>query len=256
MNTKHLIALTATTLLLGAYPAAAEEPTQQESEDDDFYESRRDMTDRTQDDYRRGMEDRDDDDDGGALLTGFGGLVTVGGGVGNFVESDLRSATGAAGTWEARGVLGTRSPLAIEAAYVGSAQNIDALGLDDSAALVSNGVESALRLSVPVTQREITQMRELGVPVLVSPYAFGGVGWRRYNLLNRGANTSSVQDEDDIMTLPVGLGLALGVGGVTLDGRATYRHTFFSDLIGNDTSSFSDAALNQWQLGANLGFEF
>ena len=63
---------------------------------------------------------------------------------------------------------GSRSPIAIEAAYVGSAQGINALGLDTDALLVGQGAEGNLRLNL-TTRR-------------VQPYLFGGIGWTRYNL--------------------------------------------------------------------------
>ena len=195
--------------------------------------------------------------EGAAMLTKFGGLFTLGGGFGGFVESDLTAATGNQGTWEARAVIGTRSPVAVEAAYIGSAQNIDALGLSSNSGLVGNGLEGALRLNVPISQKQFAKVgARRDIPALVEPYAFGGLGWKHYSLLNEGANTSNVQESDDIMTVPLGVGLALGLGGITVDGRFTYRHAFFSDLVGNETSSFGDASLNQWQLGANIGFEF
>jgi hypothetical protein len=195
-------------------------------------------------------------EEGSALLTRFGALFTIGGGFGDFVESDLTAATSGQGIWEARAVVGTRSPFALEAAYVGSAQAVDALGLRSNAGLISNGLEGALRLNVPISLRELADVDGRGaVPTLIEPYAFSGIGWKRYSLLHEGRNTSSVQQSDDILTLPLGVGLALALGGITLDGRFTYRHAFFSDLVGNETSSFGAASLSQWQLGASVGFE-
>ena len=73
-----------------------------------------------------------------------GGALFVGGGFQDFTNSDLRSMTGSGGYWSARLVGGMRRIVGMEAAYVGDARNIDALGLGSNAHLVSNGVEGAL----------------------------------------------------------------------------------------------------------------
>jgi hypothetical protein len=131
-------------------------------------------------------------------------------------------------------------------AYVGSARKIEALGLNSDAFLLGNGVEGVARLNVPLTMEAF----------LLEPYTFGGVGWQRYNLMTDSANTSSIDDVDDLVSVPLGLGLAFGFSGVTLDARATYRHAFGSDLFGSKTSSFDDTSMNSWGAGGSLGFEF
>ncbi len=200
-------------------------------------------------------EARDDND--GALFTEYGTALYVGGGVSGFVENDVVDNTTPGGFWDVRGVAGTRTPVGIELGYTGSARDVNALGLGDEAFLLSNGLEAAVRLQAPITQNEIGgDMLGSDAPVLIAPYAFGGLGWTRYDLLNEGSNTSSVLNQDDIMSLPLGVGIGLGLAGVTLDARFTYRHAFFSDLVGDATSSFDDVSLNQWNLGASLGFEF
>jgi hypothetical protein len=88
-------------------------------------------------------DDKDSDDH---LITPFGMSLAVGGGLMNFFDQDTRDLTGPAGTWEARLTIGTRSPLAFEAAYVGSAQNVNALGLDNSAYLLGTSFEGDARL--------------------------------------------------------------------------------------------------------------
>jgi len=181
-----------------------------------------------------------------ALLTPVGIYGYVGGGVTNFTEPEAVGATTTGGYWDARLGVGTRSILGGEVAYVGGARDVDALGLNNSAFLVNNGLEGVARLNVPITTNK----------VLVEPYTFGGVGWQHYNLASETTNTSDVQDSDDIMTVPLGLGLAFGFSGFTLDARATYRHAVFSDLLGNSTSSFDSESLNSWGAGAALGFEF
>lgn len=226
-------------LLVGAMPAAAQDVNV------DIQPRASDVDTRTSD-----RNERDD----GALFTEFGTALFIGGGVTGFVEEGVVENTSPGGFWDVRGVAGTRTPLGIEVGYTGSARDVNALGLADSAFLLSNGLEAALRLQAPITQADIGIAND--APVLISPYAFGGLGWTRYDLINEGTNTSSILNQDDIMSLPLGIGVGLGLAGVTLDARFTYRHAFFSDLVGNATSSFDDVSLNQWNVGASIGFEF
>ena len=79
-----------------------------------------------------------------------------------------RGFTSPGGTWEARVVYGTRSPIAIEAGYVGSLQSVDTLGLDENAGLLASSAEAAIRVQAPL----------LGS--LVRPYLFAGGGVTRY----------------------------------------------------------------------------
>jgi len=181
-----------------------------------------------------------------AVLTPVGVYGFVGGGATNFTQPTVTGATGVGGYWDARLGIGSRSILGGEVAYEGGARDVTALGLNSSAYLINNGLEGLARLNVPITTRV----------VLLEPYTFGGLGWQHYSLGNVSTNTSSVRDNDDIMTLPVGLGMQFGFSGFTLDARATYRHAFFSDLFGNSTSSWDAVSLNSWTAGGALGFEF
>jgi outer membrane protein OmpA-like peptidoglycan-associated protein len=172
----------------------------------------------------------------------LGMSLSVGGGVTAFADDEMREFADLAGSWEARLVLGTRQRLAVEAAYLGSAQSVDSLGLDQDAVLVSNGVGGALRLNF-LTDR-------------FQPYVLAGAAWRRYDLVNSSFNTSSLNDEDDVLETPVGIGFSYRVERVILDGRGVYRRVFYDDLI-QDSAAGPDAPnLHSW--GANLmaGFEF
>jgi hypothetical protein len=184
-----------------------------------------------------------------ALVTPAGVYGFVGGGATNFTQPEATGATGAGGYWDARVGVGTRSILGAEVGYVGSARDIAALGVGSEAFLMSNGVEGIARLNVPLTPGEDGK-------VLVEPYTFGGIGWNRYNVVSDASLSADFSHEDDIMTVPLGLGMAFGFSGVTLDTRATYRQAIGSDLLGNETSSFGESSLNSWAAGAALGFEF
>jgi len=171
-----------------------------------------------------------------------GGGFFVGGGFEDFTNNSLRGMTGGGGYWGARIVGGMRQIIGMEAAYVGNARTIDALGLNGNARLISNGLEGALRLNIPIVSWN--QMS------LVEPFGFVGLGWSHYNLVNTNLNTSSVASSDDIMTMPFGGGLAFGYGGFMADARFTYRKTYYNNLVtgGGD--------LDSWGAGAQIGFGF
>ncbi len=185
---------------------------------------------------------------GDALITPAGVYGFIGGGATNFTQPEANGATEAGGYWDARVGVGTRSILGGEIAYTGSARDIQALGVGEEAFLLSNGIEGVARLNVPITPGE--------GKVLIEPYTFGGIGWNRYNVVSDASLSADFTNEDDIMTVPLGLGMAFGVNGVTLDTRATYRQAIGSDLLGSETSSFGESSLNSWAAGAALGFEF
>ena len=169
--------------------------------------------------------------------------ATVGGGVTGFIDETPRNTATTGGTWEARLMFGSRLPLAVEAAYIGSAQSIDALGLANNAVLVGNGAEGNLRIN-------LTRAR-------VQPYLFGGIGWTHYQLTNMSsvANTSSVLDKDDIGTVPLGAGISARLGrAFIVDVRGTYRATFNDDLFRAMTNN--NNSLQSWAAAGRLGFEF
>jgi hypothetical protein len=169
--------------------------------------------------------------------------ATVGGGVTGFIDETPRNVATTGGSWEARLMFGSRLPLAVEAAYVGSAQSIDALGLANNAVLVGNGAEGDLRLNLSRSR--------------VQPYLFGGVGWTHYQLANMSnvSNTSSVLSTDDIGTVPLGAGVAARLGrSFIVDVRGTYRATFNDDLF--RAMSANNNSLQNWNATGRLGFEF
>jgi hypothetical protein len=139
-------------------------------------------------------------------------------------------------------VAGTREYVGLEAAYIGSAQSISALGLSNDAVLVSNGAEGALRLNLPLVSR---------TGALLEPFVFGGLGWSRFHVARTSVNTSDIATDDDIMTVPYGGGLAFASHGFMADARFTYRSTFYNDLLRT-----SGGKLDNWSAGAQLGFEF
>jgi hypothetical protein len=176
-----------------------------------------------------------------ASVVGAG--VLLGGGVQDFSRSNARGVTNAGGFWSARLVAGTREYVGLEGAYIGSAQGINALGLDSDAVLISNGVEGAVRLNLPIVVARSA--------ALVEPFGFGGAGWSRFHVARTSVNTSDIASDDDVLTVPYGAGMMVAYRGLMADARFTYRSTFYNDLLRSTGGS-----LDNWSAGAQIGFEF
>ena len=169
----------------------------------------------------------------------IGTAVLLGGGLGDFTGETAQGATGMAGAWGLRLVSGTRSILGGELAYVGGVNPLDATAASDDY-LLATGAEGAVRLGIPVALRS-------GV---VAPFAFGGIGWTRYNLVNDTPDRGDLSAADDHQIMvPVGVGLAAGYRGFLAEARGSYRQAFEDDLIGSDDMS-------TWAVSLNLGGEF
>ena len=139
---------------------------------------------------------------------------------------------------------GSRFPVAFEAAYVGSAQGIVALGLSQNAILLGNGAEATLRINFTTAR--------------LQPYLFGGGGFTRYQLTNTAINTSSVRSNDDIGTVPTGVGMSARLSKeFFIDIRGTYRFTFNDQLFATASavSGAGNAGLDTWNAIGRLGFE-
>jgi hypothetical protein len=179
-------------------------------------------------------------------MQNVGFSLSAGGGVGQFTSHELRDTTGTAGTWAVRATIGTKSPIGFEGSYIGSAQSITALGLDSSAVLVGNGVQGALRLNAAI-----------GAPV--TPFLFGGVAWTHYSLTNKSFNTSDVSNSDNVLEIPVGLGIGGSYAGFGYDVRGEMRFATNADMIpavsaGRDTGSSAD--MHRWGVNATIGYGF
>lgn len=168
--------------------------------------------------------------------------LTVGGGVFGFTDSNMNAEAPAGGSWDVRAAIGTHSPIAVEAAYIGTAQDINAIGLDDSAMLLGTGVEGVARVNL--------------LPMaVVNPYFFGGAAWKRYDVTNTDTNTSDINPVDNLIEIPVGVGLGYRMSGFVLDARAELRMATEEDLVRNDPDT-DDVRLHTWNAGAKLGYEF
>jgi hypothetical protein len=171
----------------------------------------------------------------------MGAGILVGGGFEDFTNNTMQNMTGTAGMWTARVLAGTRRFFGAEAAYVGNARSIDALGLQSSATLIANGVEGDARVNVPVVMRRAQ---------LLEPFAFIGLGWQHYQVTNTNTFTSDLARDDDVLAVPVGGGLEYAVGRFMADARFTYRATYYNDLL------VRGANLNTWGVATQIGFSF
>lgn len=180
-----------------------------------------------------------------SALERYGIGLSLGGGVSGFTGDTLRATTDDGGTWGARLSLGTRLPVGVEVAYVGSAQSIDALGLDSSSILVANGVEGVLRLNLLENNAQ--------------PFVFVGLGWRRYSLVNSDENTSDVSERDDVLEVPMGAGVAWTYSGLLLDARGEFRYADQEDLVPDITASGArdgSGAMHRYGVNVNVGVAF
>lgn len=165
--------------------------------------------------------------------------VTTGAGPANYFGSALNSAVDVGAAWDARVTFGTHSVLALEAAYVGSSNSVDALNRQEHGRLDSHGVDGDLRLQLPT---------------MVQPYVFGGVGYNHMAVTQTGAVSSAgpLSDSDNQVTVPAGAGLTGYLGKhATLDVRGTYRL-----IPDNNITMMSTGAMHQWMAQANFGYVF
>ena len=178
-----------------------------------------------------------------SFLEEYGLSLSVGGGVTGFTDSQMRDTADVGGLWDVRVGILTNKWIGAEIAYLGGLQSIDALGLDTSAQLLSTTIEGDLRAN-------LTQGRWN-----YQPYLFAGVAWRRYSLTNADVNLSSVEDQDDVMEIPLGVGIGFRMSGFLVDVRGSFRPTTGADLVPTGDGEDNEA-MHSWQAAARLGYAF
>ncbi|HEY8428434.1 MAG TPA: hypothetical protein VIL20_08680 [Sandaracinaceae bacterium] len=169
----------------------------------------------------------------------IGVTAMVGGGTEGFVDDNATAFTQVGGGWNVRVGLLSRFLLMPELAYIGSAQDIDAVGLDPNAVLLSNGAEANLRLNI--------------LPGVLQPYVFAGIGFRHYEIVNADVNTSAIEDSDTIGIVPMGGGLTVRIDNFLLDARGTFRWAFEDQML---TSVVDEGlGMSTWMAELRLGVE-
>lgn len=187
-----------------------------------------------------------------AVRSGIGVGVQAGAGVVGFTDAAMRDTTGTlGGMWSLRGAFGTRVPVALELGYAGSATTIDTeLGRAD-ATMLGTTVEAAARYNfMPRADW--------------SPYMFAGLGWQRYTIDDTAFQLSDVGigNEDDLLVVPLGLGVGWRAGGLVADLRGTFRAASGADLVLETpelslaTGAGQFASMHTWDASLNVGYEF
>ncbi|HVK72995.1 MAG TPA: hypothetical protein VM734_06725 [Kofleriaceae bacterium] len=197
-------------------------------------------------------------------LIGHGFGFYVGGGVDGFLSDTVNDLNSVSGTWDARFVVGTRSRIAFEAAYVGSAGSIDALLGPGDGTLIGSSVVGNVRLNILVNDPW-------------QPFVFVGAGWTNYTITDNDFSlaANAMQGSDNLFTMPLGVGMAyrfdqLGIKGLSLDARALFNVNFGEDLVANDVFvddgvvidedvfffDNNSADMSTWAVNARVGYEF
>jgi hypothetical protein len=164
--------------------------------------------------------------------------MTVGGGVDDFAGDALRHSTQIGGSWNARLTIGQHNILAGEVSYIGSAQNINSLGIGTRSTIVGNGIQGDLRLNATLD-------------TMFQPFVYAGAAWRHYSTTETPNAFADLATTDDVFEVPVGAGIAAYFGGLTVDVRGEYRFAF-----GGNSSDSNGNSLDRWGATGNFGFEF
>jgi hypothetical protein len=170
----------------------------------------------------------------------------LGGGIAGFTDATVRDSLSSslAGLWDARVAVGTHIPLGVELGYIGTGVDMSTLN-NSNGTLVGTAVEGTLRYNI--------------LPhAAIDPYAFAGVGWQRYDVMNMKLATSDtgIRSSDDLAEFPMGAGLSYrDASGWLVDVRGTFRAAAASTLV-LDPRSGSYADLHSWEASGALGYEF
>jgi hypothetical protein len=182
--------------------------------------------------------------------SGIGVSTILGGGVAGFTGSTMRATTAdVGGLWDLRVTIGSHIPLAVELGYVGTATNLRGLPAGQNGTLVGTAFEGALRYNVLPHH-------------LATPYLFAGIGWQRYDVTEANVTLSDagMNDKDNLLEFPMGVGMAYRMSGFVFDVRGTFRAATEQNLVleqptASPTSS-DFAKMHTWEASAALGYEF
>ncbi|HEY0193970.1 MAG TPA: hypothetical protein VGC42_22790 [Kofleriaceae bacterium] len=184
------------------------------------------------------------------MPSGIGVSALLGGGVSGFTDKTMRNSTSnVGGLWDLRVAIGSHLPLALELGYIGTATNINGLPAARKGTLIGSTAEADVRWNIlphaPVT-----------------PYIFGGVGWQRYDVVKAQPTLadSGMNDHDNLLEFPAGLGVAYRSNGLVADIRGTFRTTTDQNLVLKNATlnptSDDFATMHTWEAGASIGYEF
>lgn len=182
-------------------------------------------------------------DEGTEERTGIS--VVAGGGIEDWFDNTMRDTSNTNGTWAVHGALEVQKYFTLEAGYIGSASMVNAPIGNTSATLVGTTVEALARVS-PMPD------------AVLSPYAFVGAAWRRYDVSGESFTTSDsgMSDSDDLFQVPFGAGLGYRTSGFLVDARLSFRPSIDGELVVDDPQDDSYRSLMTWGLSGGVGYEF
>lgn len=180
-----------------------------------------------------------------SIFQRLGTELALGGGVTGFLDGDTTDVTSVGGMWDVRVAFGTKQYAALEIAYVGSAHDVDADELDPDADLLGGALEVVARGTFFPDEE-------------LQPYAFAGVGWQHYDVVNEDFNRSIIDENIDAAVFPLGLGLAFKAAptGFFVDGRVSFRLTAGNELFREERNLSERANLHTWAAIVRFGWQF
>ncbi|MCX5747159.1 MAG: hypothetical protein NT062_32210 [Proteobacteria bacterium] len=181
-----------------------------------------------------------------SLSSGYGVSTVLGGGVSGFTDATMRTATTSdvGGLWDLRVTIGSHTPIGVDLSYVGTAANIQSMtGMERT--LVGSAFEGAVRYNVLPHSA-------------VTPYAFVGIGYQRYDI---SGNTFTLSDtamnqHDNVAIVPMGAGLSFRDAGWVAELRGTFRAAASSEVVLDKVGGSKFAPMHSWATTAALGYEF
>ena len=163
--------------------------------------------------------------------------ITAGAGIDGFLGKAARRTFAAGPSWNVRVGLFNASEIRLELVYAGSSQAING----SSGRLVGHGVIGLLRVNV-MPQRSF------------EPFFYAGAGWTRFSA---GGMSTEIDTPDDVLEIPLGVGVAWRSGGFVVDARGGMSIVSGADLIPQPATSTSTEghSLHRYGIRANVGIE-
>lgn len=180
-----------------------------------------------------------------SMQSRIGLAMALGGGISGFTDPLMRDSAESdiGGMWGVRVTIGSHIPVGVDLAYTGTSVDLAPVGSTQTGTLVGTEFETAVRWNV--------------LPHYAwNPYAFVGVGWQRYDVMNGDFERadSGFVDQDDLLVMPMGGGLAWrDNSGLVVDLKGTFRLAESSTLLIDSTGERAD--LHTWEASATVGYE-
>ena len=164
--------------------------------------------------------------------------LVAGVGLEGFIDSHMRDAVSSGPAWNVRGSIGNPEEVSVELFYAGSRQSMN-MGADT---LVGNGVLGQVRIN-------------LFPAAFFEPFFYFGAGWSRFSVKGRTPD-SMFPAHDDVLEMPIGIGLAYRTGAFVADLRTGFTVVTGQDLIPNPDAQGSESSYSMHRFGvsAQIGY--